>query len=413
VLELVIPSYRASKPGSEQITVVRSFISDTPTGFVRNAFFSRTPAAAVQNKTCRASGSSRLRAFVPQAASLNAAATFKALGSYKVVYLATDYDPLFASAIDCSSDTDCNNKLVAIVHHAAVPYEEHLGMTLEVARQYGPTSSYTTSTDSGTLLDDFSQQNAADRSDVFDDGVNDDANLIDVFALFTGRDIDQNVIGLAYLGLGCLDADPSGAAMLVQHVSRTFDPVVTAHELGHIFSAEHTSSGIMKASLSSPLPSTFSSVSVQEISSHRDQYYNECRQGLSSGVGNNLDQTLSLRIRKTSGGKITITTTTSALQSGCSIVIRAGQSSSGASTGEIIKRFTPQSLSTSLTGTVSSRIKGSSATATKVFVRGFYSCTDGYTYARSGVVSFNANSRAGRGPAISRASWIRAFNKAF
>jgi hypothetical protein len=293
-------------------------------------------------------------------------------------------------------------------------YESQLGMTLEVARQFGPTATYTTSTDSATLLDDFSLKNSTNRSSTFHDGVNTGADLIDLYALFTGRDIDENVIGLAYLGLGCTNSDPSGAALLVQQLSRAFNPVVTAHEIGHVFSAEHASQGIMLAGLSEPLPTTFSSFSVSQISSHRSQFYGECRQGKSAGVGNSVGQPVTLGIRKGTAGKITITASTTELQTGCSISIRAGQTEAGASTGTLIKRFTPNSLSTSFSGTVKSRIRSSSSSGSRIFVRALYGCSDGYLYGRSPVVSFDANTRAARGgSAVNRTSWIKAFDRAF
>lgn len=414
VLEFSLPYRRATARAAHGLALVRSVANNARSKYSRHATMTRTPSAFIATKTCRASGlPASINTSRPAAASTHAASA-NARASYKVVYLATDFDPLFSDSLGCSSDADCHDKILSIVHHAAVFYEAQLGMTLEVARQFGPTTTYTTSTDSSTLLDDFSQKNATSRSSTFHDGTNTGADLIDVYALYTGRDVDENVIGLAYLGLGCVNSDPSGAAFLVQQLSRAFNPVVTAHELGHVFSAEHSSQGIMLAGLSEPLPTTFSSFSVNQISDHRSQFYGECRQGTSSGVGNSLEQPVTLSIRKGSSGRITITTSTTELQTGCSISIRAGQSESGASTGTLIKRFTPETLSTSLSGTVKSRIRSSNSTGSRIYVRALYSCSDGYLYGRSPVVSFNANTRAARGgSAVNRTSWIRAFDRAF
>jgi hypothetical protein len=414
VLEFSLPYRRATTKTAHGLALVRSVVDNAPREYYRNAIVTRTPNAFIANTTCRASGLPASISTSRSAAASTSAATVKARASYKVVYVATDFDPLFSDSLGCSSDADCHDKILSIVHHAAVFYEAQLGMTIEVARQFGPTTTYTASTNSSTLLDDFSQKNATNRSSTFHDGTNTGADLIDVYALYTGRDVDENVIGLAYLGLGCVNSDPSGAAFLVQQVSRAFNPVVTAHELGHVFSAEHSSQGIMLAGLSEPLPTTFSSFSVSQISDHRSQFYGECRQGTSAGVGNSLEQPVTLSIRKGPSGRITITTSTTELQTGCSISIRAGQSESGASTGTLIKRFTPETLSTSLTGTVKSRIRSSNSTGSRIYVRALYGCSDGYLYGRSPVVSFNANTRAARGgSAVNRTSWIRAFDRAF
>lgn len=414
VLEFSLPYRRGSQTEASGLTLVRSAAINNPIGYVRNAFMSRTATTALANRTCRATGlTSNPSASL---ALVNAASTHtvRSYATYKVVYLATDFDPLFSDSLGCLSDTDCHDRILAIVHHAALFYEAQLGMTLEVARQYGPTATYTSSTDSAALLDDFSTHNAANRSTVLHDGINSGDNLVDVFALYTGRNVDDNVIGLAYLGLGCINSDAAGAALLVQDVSRSFNPVVTAHELGHVFNATHTDRGIMQASLSDPLPSSFSTLSVSQIANHRSQFYGECRQGTSAGISNNLDQPLTLGVKKSTGGKMTITTSTTELQAGCSVFIRAGQSAAETSTGTLIKKFTPQSLSTSISGTVTSRIKSSTSAGSKVFVRAFYKCPDGYLYARSPVLSFNANSLAARrGSAVTRSAWIKAFDRAF
>jgi hypothetical protein len=413
-IEFALPYRRPIGRTTDGIALVRTATGSNPHGNIFNASISRTPSVFTRNKTCQAARLANQATISKSLTNTNTSTILRSQASYKVVYLATDFDPLFSSSLGCANEVECHDKILAIVHHAAVFYEAQLGMTIEVARQFGATTTYTSSTDSATLLDDFSQKNAINRSSTFHNGTNTGADLIDVYALFTGRNINENVVGLAYLGLGCVNSDPSGAALLVQQLSRAFDPVVTAHELGHVFSAEHSSQGIMMASLSEPVPTSFSSFSVRQISTHRSEFYRECRQGTSAGIGNSLDQPLTLRVSKGAGGKITIITSTTELQDGCSISIRAGQTDSGASTGTLIKRFTPASVSTSLTGTVKSRIRSSNSSGSRVFVRAFYSCSDGYLYGRSPVVSFNANTRAARGgSAVTRTSWIRAFDKAF
>ena len=51
--------------------------------------------------------------------------------------------------------------------------------------------------------------------------------------------------------------------------------ITFAHEVGHNFDAQHTTSGIMSPALGNPPPTAFSSVSVQEITTHVNAH-NSC-----------------------------------------------------------------------------------------------------------------------------------------
>lgn len=89
--------------------------------------------------------------------------------------------------------------------------------------------------------------------------------------LITGRTLeDDGVIGLAYLGTVCRFSGRYRFGVS-QFISKSFQPTLMAHEIGHNLNASHSDSGIMQAILSGPL-SSFSSDSKNEIGSFISQY---------------------------------------------------------------------------------------------------------------------------------------------
>jgi Metallo-peptidase family M12 len=89
----------------------------------------------------------------------------------------------------------------------------------------------------------------------------------DAYYLFTGKNLNESVIGLAVVSAICSDNLPPVG--LVQHVHDAVNHVILAHELGHNLSARHSTSGIMGPSLSIAGPPTrFSIDSESVINSH-------------------------------------------------------------------------------------------------------------------------------------------------
>jgi hypothetical protein len=92
--------------------------------------------------------------------------------------------------------------------------------------------------------------------------------------LMTGREIDGNVIGIAYLGALCARREGVG----LSEVSFRFDtPLIMAHELGHNFGAPHDTEQGSSCAATPPgflmeprlnFSSTFSTCSVQRMQSH-------------------------------------------------------------------------------------------------------------------------------------------------
>lgn len=96
----------------------------------------------------------------------------------------------------------------------------------------------------------------------------------DVAHLMTGRDLDGNVIGRAYLRVICSTSLDAGISQSRYTSNITRRRNLTAHELGHNWSARHdgdegcSSSFIMNSSINSA--SGFSTCSTQDIVSHRN-----------------------------------------------------------------------------------------------------------------------------------------------
>ena len=350
--------------------------------------------------------------------------------TYDVLYMATDFDPAWYSALGCQSTSDCNNKIVSLLNRTAVFYEQQLGITVEVARQYGPTS-YSSTTSASDLLDNFRARNESNRSSVLHNGSNSGENLVDLFQLYTGRTMDEKVVGVAFTGVMCRDLASSASHMLVSHKSDTADPVITAHELGHTLNAGHSQSGIMTSVLTSNLPTSFSSVSVNEMSSHYGSYKYQCRGGARGGapppsaapaetpvatpipnIPRPVPETLKLSIQKKGSNTYTVKTTVSSLRTGCYVRLRAGESEEKAATGTIITAYIPRSRTTSRKGYVNGSIAAANSADATVFLTAEYQCGSTQLLEYSPFVRISPNSGKRSSPKVTRQRWISLLNKA-
>lgn len=89
----------------------------------------------------------------------------------------------------------------------------------------------------------------------------------DVSLLLTKRDLVGSLVGLAALGGACSQV----AGAIIQSINPAIDYIILAHELGHLLSALHSSSGLMSSAISLTSPSTsFAPESLAQISSFLD-----------------------------------------------------------------------------------------------------------------------------------------------
>lgn len=188
-------------------------------------------------------------------------------GSWEVlrrVQVATDADFEYFQIYG----SNANAQIQGIINQVDGIYQAELSLRLEISFQ----NVYTTSTDPyssfdpSTLLSQFRNHWNANWTTV----------VRDLAHLFTGRDMNGSVIGIAYVGVVCNDPPYSYG------VSQDFSLMtkLVAHEIGHNFDALHDDSfnppaancngsgPIMCSFIQSNGPNTFSNRSRTDISAH-------------------------------------------------------------------------------------------------------------------------------------------------
>jgi hypothetical protein len=186
----------------------------------------------------------------------------------RVVTISTDADPEWYQKYGEQS----NAVIASLINAAEAIYNRQLGLRFRIVKQhvYTDSSPYTT-TDAGMLLSAFTRnvENAANlgmEPSTFHGDV-------DLKHLFSGKDLDGSIIGIAYIGVVC--AVPSLSYGITQSYLEGANAGIFAHELGHNFGAAHDSStreGLMFPSISVPSAQKFSDASLGEISSHLSKY---------------------------------------------------------------------------------------------------------------------------------------------
>lgn len=148
-------------------------------------------------------------------------------------------------------------------------YQSELGVTLHVAGTViftSPSDPFSNTTDPVALLQEFSSYRSSTN------GV---AHTAGLAHLFTNREIDSNVIGIAWLGVLCSNYYGTGLSQDFTSENKSL-VLLTAHEIGHNFNAPHdnqsgsacgsTSFGyIMNPWVSTSLSLQFSSCSKNQI----------------------------------------------------------------------------------------------------------------------------------------------------
>jgi hypothetical protein len=156
-----------------------------------------------------------------------------------------------------------NSVIARVVNSASAMYKRQLDIAIKIRSQFreGTNNAYPTRiTNADQLLTRFQSRSLRKRQ----------AITSDVSFLFTSRKMNDQIVGLAYVGVVCSSTENSFG--IVRLINSAIDPVTTAHEIGHTLGANHTTSGIMSAVLSKPYPDSFSPNSVAEISGYIDQY---------------------------------------------------------------------------------------------------------------------------------------------
>jgi hypothetical protein len=186
----------------------------------------------------------------------------------RVVTISTDADPEWYQKYGEQS----NAVIASIINAAEAIYNRQLGVRFRIVKQhvYSDSSPYV-SNDAGLLLSSFTRN----EQNPFNLGSGPENFLgeVDLKHLFTGKDIDGSIIGIAYIGVVC--AVPSLSFGITQAYMDVADPGIFAHEVAHNFGAGHDSStreGLMYPAITIPPAEKFSDFSLGEITSHISKY---------------------------------------------------------------------------------------------------------------------------------------------
>ena len=202
------------------------------------------------------------------------------LSPMKVARIATDADAEYVASTGGSAQA--NAQITNIMNVVDGIYQVEIGVTFQIVFQNAWTNENTdpyTTTDAADLLTQFRNYWNANFTEP----------TRSLAHLWTGKDLDGQTIGIASVGVVC--RSPNGAYGLSQRFptagpdARTI--ILTAHEIGHNFSAAHTNAvgkdvppefsiscdnSIMESGLGNRPGSSFCTFSRSQISGHANAY---------------------------------------------------------------------------------------------------------------------------------------------
>ena len=156
----------------------------------------------------------------------------------KVVRISTDADGQYVASLGGASQAE--TQIESILNLVDGIYQFESGILLRCTNrsfQADPATDPYTASDPEDLLTQFSNHWNANFP-------NSGANQRSIAHLFTGRNLDGQVIGIASLGVACRFADSAyGLSQQFPLASSNITAqtiILTAHEIGHNFAAQHT-----------------------------------------------------------------------------------------------------------------------------------------------------------------------------
>jgi hypothetical protein len=196
---------------------------------------------------------------------LNLPATSEAVTT-REVELATEADYEYVQAAGGSAQA--NSLITSIINQIEGIYINELGLSFKIVYQHtwATNDDPYTSTNPSTILSEFRSHWNSNFTGI----------ARDLTHMWTGKDMDGSVIGIATVGVVC--RAPSSSYGVSQRLTGQVARVgVTAHEIGHNFSAGHVTTSecnntLMYPSLSSNLQLTFCEASRNQITNHVNTY---------------------------------------------------------------------------------------------------------------------------------------------
>ena len=197
------------------------------------------------------------------------------------VELATEADFEYVTALGGSSNA--NNEILNVMNQVEGLYQTELGLTFSVVFQHTwdtDTDPYS-STDPSTMLQEFtSHWNTNFKS------VN-----RDMAHMWTGRNMDGSVVGIAWKGVTCSKNNSYGVSQRLTGTPAKY--ILTAHEMGHNFGADHVSASnagqsdcdntIMNASIGTGF--TFCQYSKDQMNTHVSTHSSCLTAGMTAPTG--------------------------------------------------------------------------------------------------------------------------------
>ncbi|MGH8185795.1 MAG: M12 family metallo-peptidase, partial [Steroidobacteraceae bacterium] len=144
-----------------------------------------------------------------------------------------------------ASEAEARDAIAARLNNVDGIFSSQLGVEIRVGALFmndATSAGVSSATSPNTLLRDLARQRRQSSQ----------LNSFGLTHLFTGRDLDGTTIGIAYIGALC---QTEYSAALTELRNTWLDSLVTAHEIGHTFGADHD--GDPAGTCSSTAPSAY------------------------------------------------------------------------------------------------------------------------------------------------------------
>jgi hypothetical protein len=281
--------------------------------------------------------------------------------------------------IEISTDTDAEfaNKYANIAQATSISYVN----AIDVIYQSELQSITVTNRQRITVDSEIYPPTMTSAEDLHDRFTSRDLGTADVHILLSGKDFDGGTVGLAWVGGACNSKLNYG---IVQDINSAITPVILAHELAHLLSAQHDedvgcdSSSIMSKILRRVPPTRFSSCTKSAVM----QFFSKASCFASVSLDDKDDRlplapaiSFTGRLSPRAGfrGRIAI----DSLSPSCEIVLRTSNFPGRTSTGKVLYRFVPIKKINILSVKPQSRIIASSSKRnTGRYISASFECTN-------------------------------------